>query len=135
MKGALAVLLAGLLFAGCSLGADEEGGKGASRSEGQAAAVVVRLDALIRDRAYGQICQRLLTPRARLEAGGPACARGMRVHTLGLTDPRLRLESVRRVGGELHARVTVSSGGQPSGRRTVVLQRVGRPLRIAGIVR
>lgn len=133
MKHGPIALFAAVAIAGCSTGADHEGGSPSSAAENAAAAVIVRLDGDLRAGRYDHVCDALFSPRARREAGGAGCARALQAQTIGVTQPRVQLNSIRVRGATARAAVRVTSADRPAAVQTIVLVRVGTTFKIAGL--
>ncbi len=126
-------LFAAVAIAGCSAGGDHERASPSRGAESAAAAVIVRLDGDLRAGRYDDVCDALFSPRARREAGGARCARALQAQTVGVTQPRVQLSSVRVRGGTARAAVRVTSADRPAADQTIVLVRAGTTFKIAGL--
>jgi hypothetical protein len=133
--GAAAVLVGMTLMgaAGCSTGDEEGGPPAASGAPKQVAAVVERLERATRAGDFGEICDRLLTPAARLRAGGEGCEESLREGAGDLRRPRIQILSIAIDGERALARVRTRARGQTPLEDTIELELSGERYRIASL--
>jgi hypothetical protein len=100
-----------LLFAGCSLGADEEPPpvSGAAR---EIAALVRELERATARGDFATVCEELFTATARRRAGGEDCERLVRSSAGEVRAPRIQLRAVELRGSHARARVRTRAAGQ-----------------------
>jgi hypothetical protein len=134
-NGALAVLasLALLVLPGCVSTDAEVEPQAISGAPKRVATVVERLERATRAGDYGTICDRLLTPAARLRAGGEGCEASLRESVGELRRPRIRILSITIEGDRALARVRTRAEGQGAVDETIELERLGRRYRIAAL--
>jgi hypothetical protein len=121
-----------LLFAGCSLGADEEP-RPATRPAREIAALVRELQRATAHRDFATVCEDLFTVAARRRAGGEECERLVRSSAGDLRAPRIELRAVEVRGERALARVRTRAAGQARLDEVLELRRRGGRWRIAAL--
>jgi hypothetical protein len=100
-----------LLFAGCSLGADEEP-RPATGPVREIAALMRQLQRATARGDFATVCEDLFTVGARRRAGGEDCERLVRSSAGNVRAPRIELRAVELKGERARARVRTRAAGQ-----------------------
>ncbi len=122
-----------LLLPGCSADEPDTPPPVASGAPKQVAAVVERLERATRAGDFGEICDRLLTPAARLRAGGRGCEESLGEGAGDLRRPRIQILSIAIDGERALARVRTRARGQAPVEEAIELERSGGRYRIASL--
>jgi hypothetical protein len=129
-----AAICAVALLSGCSLGGDDEPvpATGAPR---EIAALIGQLELASQRRDGATVCEDLLTPGARLRAGGRACARRVGRGLAPLREPRLTLLGIRLRRDRALVRVRAEQRGRSARDQLLELRRVRGEWRIEALRR
>jgi hypothetical protein len=103
---------------------------------GAPARVAVAVQALERATARGdfeEVCDELMTARARRLSGGRDCAERLRRAAARLRDPRIRIDRIEVEGEQASVRVTTTARGQGPVTETLELVRERGRFRIASL--
>lgn len=133
VKRGLTGLLALAVLAGCSSGDSESDPPPAEGAPRQVAETIDRLERATRGRDFATVCDRLLTKAARDRAGGSDCIRLLRSTAGDVSQPDIRVLSIRIEGERADVRVRSTAEGQGAVDETIQLVREGDGYRIAAL--